>query len=875
MSDPAFDRTKQLSAKASSDPRGVLRFVAERVDEAEGTELVGLLLAAGLAHQTLLQPTDALRVLQRAKRELVDRVDDPQLLWALKAEMAGTLIDLGRPEEARAELEAAERPEWNGLQMLEPKTAGRVHHILGLSHQRIGASKPAIEHYQRAIEHYQDDDALLGLGHVFTNLAILATHEGRVDEAVGLLDQADSAFDRLGNEVWAAITVLNRAWVVGCGGHLPRSLQLFTEAEDLLQKLDMPDGLRVVSKAEVLIRAGLFAAAQIELEQAVSQFEDQGLGIERSQALILASHAAELAGDTEAATKLAASAIQEMDSQSRPGWAATARAVAFTINCRAGDPPNNLDETVESLAEFVASAGHDRLVPMIQLSAAWAFLDQGRPDAARRFVEQARSGPESTESKSFFVVVQARLFELDDLPGRALQTLDEGYLQLESDLRILGGIDIAAMAAGAVAQIVAMAKRLLAGSQDSDAFLRWSDRSRQITTWRWPRLESPELTTLLNQARALTPRGGVEPDLDTQHKLDKIKSRIRELRWHQQIPERGHGRAATPPPGRREVGADQYRLVDLTMADGEWMVTVADSLANGERRAVEHRRAAGLNPAGLMAAIRLGRIFQTAPRSMQAQLVDQIVASLTPLEETLRPHLPGDASTSLLISIDDELADLPWPAIPCLWERSFSLLPTQRYLGDRSERLSTKSGVSLLVGPGLATAGAEAGTNLPTPQPSEAGSAAGPIAPQSFDQLTDALDRRIVHIAAHGGPEPDNPLFNWLEFDFGRVFLHDLMFLDVVPEIVVLAACYAGQSQRFGVGGTASFANGFLGVGSRWVISACSALVDDEPLVEFASEVLRRIVEGTSPPAALALTRASINPRRSHPSALSFTCYGG
>ncbi len=176
----------------------------------------------------------------------------------------------------------------------------------------------------------------------------------------------------------------------------------------------------------------------------------------------------------------------------------------------------------------------------------------------------------------------------------------------------------------------------------------------------------------------------------------------------------------------------------------------------------------------------------------------------------------------------------------------------------------------LFVGPGLSTVGAEVDALEGSPQ-----LPLTTVDTTDFDRFLAGLDRRVAHIAAHGGPEPENPLFNWLDFEFGRVFLHDLMFLDAVPETVLLAACYAGRTQRIGAGGSASFANGFLGVGSRWVVAASTALADDQNLINVASSVLQAVVDGTSPPRALARARRQAPDGATNPAAIAFTCYGG
>ncbi|MDH3302759.1 MAG: CHAT domain-containing tetratricopeptide repeat protein [Acidimicrobiia bacterium] len=821
--------------------------------------MIRLLLAAGKAHRTLLQPKEALIVLRQAgdRAQRTGDVDADQG-WAVRSELAACHIDLGHPDAALRELATDIDGATEPPATVRAETKGRVFHILGLAHQRSGMSEPAIESYERALDIYRSVDNQLGLGHVYTNLAIIATHAGQVDDAVTLLDQAESAFAAADNELWMAITVLNRGWVVGCSGNLPRSLQLFGRAEDLLTKLDLPDGLRGMSRAEVLLRAGLFKAAGDELSQAIEEFDRNGLAAEKTQAMLLAARAAELAGDIGRASELAEAVIDEMDLQARPGWVAAARATAFGIRCRAGVAGPDVVREGAELVNEVSSVGQNRLVPMIHLGVAWALLGSGRVKAAALAVEQSRHGQQTPDSMSLRVLAEARLLEMtSDLDG-ALRVLETGYISLESELAVLGGIDVAALAAESVMKIIDTGKRLLASTGRSSDFLRWTDRARQTATWRWPRLESPEIARLLNQVRALTSEAGSEPSAKNLDALERVQNQIRELRWQQE----SH---ATVPAPTVDVGSSgRHRVgIDLTNADNRWYVgwRVGEAVRMDDGRPSIGHELAHLDPKMLTAAVRLGRIFHTSSPTIQLQLIDQLEAAVKPLDQAISPYLPPDPDTPVTVSIDPELADIPWPLLPSLRARSFSILPTHRYLTDSRERLSTNPEPCFVVGPGLATRAAEL-------------SAYGKTELSDHEQLAAALDHRIVHIAAHGGPEPDNPLFNWLELGFGRVFLHDLMFLDSVPEVIVLAACYAGHTQRVGSGGTASFASGFLGVGSRWVVSASTALTDDDALVEFAAAVLERIVEGDSPPMALARARRSSGDPRSNSASISFTCFG-
>ncbi|MDH4276450.1 MAG: CHAT domain-containing tetratricopeptide repeat protein [Acidimicrobiia bacterium] len=854
----------ELLVLAGSNPRAALTSVGDAEAVSEAGERAIILQAQGVAHWHLRNMEESISLLAAAE-EAVDP-DDHDRLWLIRADLAGAYSDVGEPQRGLDLLDGLESDPVASTGALSSAALGRVVHIQGLLYQRMGRAPEAVDRYRRAIPLYESAGDVMGLGHVSTNLAILETHDGNIDEALALTDRAQQAYESVDQEWWVAATVANRGWITGCGGDLPQALRLLSEADRLLIDLDGPDGVRHVIRAEVLLRAGLFAEAGRCLRDAVDFFQQRGQSTDQSEALILAAQAAELEGGHRSAAALAREASASLDAQVRPGWAAAARAVLFGIRIRAGEQPVDLAAQAEDLIAQLTDAGRHAQIATVLINTAWAFVEDGNPREARHTLDRVKRDSLLSDDIALLTLTEAALLEAEGRPTEALETLDRGFRRLESDLAILGGIDVAALAATSVASIAATAKRMLAGGTDDELFLRWADRGRQIATWRWPRLEDPAMARLLNRARALVSEsGGVLDDLQAAA-LAGIRDQIQDLRWQQ-----AQRQDRVDDDGLMLEAPDGSTLVDLTGADGAWYITFPATPSSGEVRAhptVVSRRA-GFDGPTVAAAARLGRLFQTSPPTIQQALLGQMAEALRPLDETLAAHLPDDPELAVLISVDEELADIPWAALPSLFARPFSVVFTHRHLTGRSRRVSTAPGAAVAVGPGLLSAGAEI-------EAVDGGSMAlHRIPTDNFERFSEGLDRRVVHIAAHGGPEPDNPLFNWLDFGFGRVFLHDLMFLDAVPETVVLAACYAGQTQRIGAGGSASFANGFLGVGSRWVVAASTALADDRNLIDFASSVLHDVVDGISPPVALARARLAAPGGATNPAALAFTCYGG
>ena len=141
------------------------------------------------------------------------------------------------------------------------------------------------------------------------------------------------------------------------------------------------------------------------------------------------------------------------------------------------------------------------------------------------------------------------------------------------------------------------------------------------------------------------------------------------------------------------------------------------------------------------------------------------------------------------------------------------------------------------------------------------------------DLITAASGAPLLHVAAHGAHDNDNPLFSSLEMSAGLVFGHDLTRLPEPPRHVVLSACDLGLATvRPGgesLGMTAALLHG--GTGS---VVAGVARVADEIACEVAVAYHQRLSTGQQPSYALAgaLAATGADGRGDHLAPLS--CFG-
>ena len=142
---------------------------------------------------------------------------------------------------------------------------------------------------------------------------------------------------------------------------------------------------------------------------------------------------------------------------------------------------------------------------------------------------------------------------------------------------------------------------------------------------------------------------------------------------------------------------------------------------------------------------------------------------------------------------------------------------------------------------------------------------------------------RVVHLAVHGVAEPELPLLSRLllrpdaEHD-GRLLAGEILELERVPELVVLAACRSGaafppRSEDWAANDRIGLADAFLRIGTRRVVVALVE-IDDAKSARFLVDFHRRVAEGADAPAALAAVQRAAIRRSDGPTWAAFAVLG-
>jgi CHAT domain-containing protein len=112
----------------------------------------------------------------------------------------------------------------------------------------------------------------------------------------------------------------------------------------------------------------------------------------------------------------------------------------------------------------------------------------------------------------------------------------------------------------------------------------------------------------------------------------------------------------------------------------------------------------------------------------------------------------------------------------------------------------------------------------------------------------------IVHLAAHGRHEPENPLFSSVRLADGPLFAHELDAAGRPPHLVLLSSCEVGRASARAGGEAIGLASVLLRTGVACVVAAIAPLSDEAALAVMTRthELLRQ-----GRPIATALVTAS------------------
>ncbi|WP_406833008.1 CHAT domain-containing protein [Pedococcus sp. KACC 23699] len=767
----------------------------------------------------------------------------------------------------------------------------------------------ALSRVQEAVVHVSLSDwreALTALAHVDdTSMALLTPRERtaallngglshlsllELDQARAQLQEAlDTAVaERVPEQEFKARHNL------GClefyAGNLPGAISLMRSADEV----DAPVARARAKQdlAQVLLESGLLRQARQTLLGALDEARDEQLALEEADIRLDLAACSLVEGDFAAARRELGAAIRIYRTRGADGRQRSTSLLRAAVDLGDGRVPRGIDTLLvpwlgtgrpvtseERLAvrihaetlllrgdvagaayaakplrgaahQGLAAAMHDRLL-FAKVAAA-----QGDSRGARREVHASARQLGRRQAPTQSLEVRAALA----LHGRRLSEFDLGD----------------ALASGSARRIF-------------DSVERWRAISHRLPPVRAPL--DPDTSALMAQLRQtrlqLGSTAAGEDEVTLRSRVASLEGRIAERDWSTSAPTVGNpadhpdertgrhdvghvaghrggaGAAAAFTRTRAVLGArDEVALVLFAHAGEQYSLEVGAQ----RRSRVRHL---GSVTAVTVLADRLVRdlrahAFASVNPALAAAVGRAVDASLAELDRAVLGDLSLPRGSGVVVAPSRALASVPWTALPRLAGRPVTVAASLTRWATPQPPAGGPTTVASLAGPGLRRAVDEAGDIAAA---WGARSASTPNGTDDSRALIGALaGDTVVHVAAHGTHEPQNPFFSSLHLADGPVFAHELP-RPLRSRHVVLSACDVGQSdlrpgdEPFGL--TAAL----LSLGARSVVAAVAPVADEVAALAMV-DYHRQLSVGV--PAARALATAVTE----HPGARSFCLFG-
>ncbi len=825
------------------------------------------LFERGLAQATAYRQADAEHLLRRALTELERRPE----AGGLSRERV--LISLAN---VRAERGHASE----GMQILD-SLVGRVSgELLGLVHSQRGLLQLRTG---RVAEAMVDLNAAVGL--IATDSRALAAallNRGWLNLSGGELEAARSDLERCIQVAGAAGLVRSRAkarhnlaYLAFLGGDLPSALAGMEAAHAQLLAADQASGTEPavdavyhLDRARVLFTVGLVREADADLEIAAAAFAARGSRQDQAECELGRAQVA-MADRPEHAARMADRARRRFERRGATAWAHLAELLALRARFSSGRPAARIADAADRLVPLLRGDGLAEDARVAALLAIAARVAAGGAEAAARAGRGIRVGQgDGILTRLYARQVRAEVSWAAGRTRAAKAQLRAGLEELHRYQASFGSIDLQTAVArhGRALAKSGVAAALVSG-RAAEVFA-WSERARALAS-RLPPVRpprDPEAAELLErlrfvraELRAVELAGRDEPRLRAVRA--DLERQIRRRSWFQPGPGDIHvpvtlteARAALRDHDSLVVhlvsGRDLYVLVVTAARATVLPLGDIDGLLETLRRTRADLDALAVR--GLPDPIRR-TVLRSATRNLD-RLDARLWARVDPLQ----------GSGSLVLIPSGALTGVPWPMLPRLrgrpltvartatsWIRAQGQAHNQARGGSGMDRVPPDGGqVVLAAGPDLVRAEPEvreAGELWRGSRVMVGASATGSAVRAAM------VGADLLHLAAHGTYEPDNPLFSSVHLADGPLFGYDLTGLTggSAPGLVILSACDLGlATERPGdelLGMTAVL----LQAGTRCVVASVAGISDEVArtvLVDFHG----RLHAGRSPAQALA-----------------------
>lgn len=682
------------------------------------------------------------------------------------------------------------------------------------------------------------------------NLALILAERGDYDRA---LERSDLAVELVRDRRRALLGPLlqTRAWIAVRAGRLDEGMRDFEIAAREYTASGMPLGEYYTEYADVMMDLRLLPEAAAAASSAMTTLEASGLLMMVTEAQLRLARIALLTGDVVAATEHADAAAESARRQRRSGW--RDRAVLIGVEARmqagaAGVPELALSRRAAARLE---RAGNPQSAVEGYLVAGRVALGVDRPrdavETLARAQAMARSGP---------VLVRLRGRVAGALAARAARRPSDVLTECRAGLRDLAvhrsalpTIELRALASGHGAELGEIGLGVvLAGGSPARA-LAWMERTRAAALLaRTPPPDAPFAERPALEAGPAAGRDGRSATLEVDD-----GPRFSAADWSRP----GAGPATGGELNRLGIAQlraalDRRTLVEIGRFEGRLVAVVVGPRRTrlvelGDEADVESE----LRPL-LFALRRLANPRVPAAADAARASADLRIARLRALLVAPLGVAPDDELVIVPVGL---LHGVPWS---CLHDGPLAQAPSAtfwvRTRRAAAERPGT-GGTVLVAGPDLDGAREEVEALT---QVHEGARMLAPEDSRAHEVVAALADADLAHLACHGTPRTDNPMFSSLLLADGPVTVQELHGAGVAPHRLVLASCHSGADVAYLGDEVLGFVSAMLAQGTAGVVASIAA-VPDVAAVDLMLELHLELRAGQTLARALHAARGRID----------------
>lgn len=683
---------------------------------------------------------------------------------------------------AEAEAEAADRARDD---LLGPVMFQRASLL-----SRGGDHAAAVDEARRAAR-YRDAMPLGSQARVTLNWALLESWIGNLPGAIERNEEASVLAERaeLPNLQFTALH--NAGYMEFLRGNLPRALTLMEQADAM--DADIDRSVARLDHARVLLDAGLVDEAREMLRTAADLSAANGSDHDVAESELETSRCELLRGNPAAARDWARRARRRFAARGEPGW--RVRALLAELDALAHLPGTGHRRARLAEALHAASEASGDTLAAEQAGLAWAeaLVDDGDPRADVPWTAAAplRDSPQITTRLHFALTAAKHALAAGDSEA-ARSEFASASVALANAQRESASIDLRTALAGHGQRLAQLDCQLAVERGDPADVLeridRWRGALRGQASVRPP--SDPREAELLARLRNLRDEARVAKGAELARVLgeaDDVSQRIRAFSWTAVADEGG------PRPGAVAVETVQAAVRER----GETLLVIGSSRDTFERVEVtpdgDVRLRPGVPMADVLEAMRRVRadLSATSRLPVEHPLAGTVRAALTRglavLDELLLPA--GCRPDRLVVAPPSQLNLVPWGMLPRLRGVPVTVAETAAGWATAAPAVIDPL-VTAIAGPDLREADDEVRDVVAVwthGRTVTAGESTG-------RGLIDALRRSdIVHVAAHGEHQPENPLFSSLLLGDGVVFAHEFEGHRLRASLTILSACDAGR----------------------------------------------------------------------------------